>query len=438
MNLISQQKNIKKVLIVTYYFPPANFAGSYRIVAMAKILHSFGYYPVVVTRCWNPNQSEHTDEVINNTFSHEKYEHYEVYNIPYKRNLRDRIHAKKTTFNRKWLSKILTVNVSIFQNYFNSLIPYSNLYTFADQLLSKDKSFSALIVSAGPFQLFKLASQLHKKHGISWVADYRDDWSTSQWISSLSFVEKIIRRIESSNEKRWLHTAAAFTSCSESLVEKIGVYIGKQGVNVLNGYNPEEYEVSIAKTKENSTFTIVYNGTLYATQPVELFIDACKEIIDIFKSTTIIHIKFPGLLIDQNQANRVKKLIVGYEKHFEILKRVSKEEVVIIQKSADLLLMIGHQNIIGTYSSKIFEYLACKVPILLYPTDHDVLESLIMKTNSGQVCSSKKQAVNTLQNMINEKLKFGTIKYKPITKEVEKYSRKNQVKKLASLLDQIC
>ncbi len=435
---ISPQENAKKILILSYYFPPSNFAGSYRIVSWAKYLYQFGYYPVIITRCWNPNQTEITDEVINNTFSFEKHEHYEVYNIPYSRNLRDRIHTTNTNIFGKWISKFLSFNELILQNYFNSAIPYSNLYKFADKLLSQNKDFSALIVSGRPFQLFRFGWLLNKKYGIKWFADYRDEWTTCQWVKGYNIVQKTLNELETISEKKWLSNATGFISCSDYWVQSIGSLNAKKGYNILNGYDPVDYESELKVAENKHSFVIVYNGTLYSTQPIEIFMEAFKQIIDTFKDKITLKMKFPGLMADSVQAERVKIAIKGYEDSFEILERVSKEEVIEMQKSADILFMSGHHNIKGNFSSKIFEYLGCKRPIFLCPTDNDVMDRLIKTTNTGIVCSSINEAYAELSKLIIEKQNTGLLSYEPNNLEIEKYTRNLQTKYLANILDQIC
>jgi hypothetical protein len=429
---------VKKVLIISYFFPPSNFAGSYRIASWAKYLHLFGYYPVIITRCWNPNQSELTEFVNDNTFSHEKYDNYEVYRIPYQRILRDRVYSGGSSLTRKLASKVLTILELIFQNYSNLAIPYSNLYRFADKLLYNNKDFSALIVSGRPYQLFRFAWLLHNKHGIKWIADYRDPWFTNEIYREYNTVLKLINYIDGKSEKKWLKNASFFTTCSEIWVKSISDFTGKKGFNILNGYDPEDYIVEVEEPKNKNSFVIVYNGTLYFTQPINEFTEALKFIIDKYKDSINIKIKFPGITIDMIQTERLKKALKGYESYFEITDRLSKSEVIKIQKGADLLLMFSHKDVVGNFSSKIFEYLACERPILLCPSDNDVLEQLIKTTHTGYICSTKEETIKLLNDLVLEKLNTGVIAYNPVTSEVEKYTRKLQTKYLAAVLDKIC
>ena len=80
---------MQKVLIISYFFPPCRLVGSERTEYWAKNLYKYGYYPIILTRQWNPNQIELTNKINNNYNEHLIYDHYEVYKVPYKRSLRD-------------------------------------------------------------------------------------------------------------------------------------------------------------------------------------------------------------------------------------------------------------------------------------------------------------------------------------------------------------
>ena len=50
--LLSSQA-MKKILIISYFFPPCNLTPSQRTISWARLLHKHGYYPIVITRRWD-------------------------------------------------------------------------------------------------------------------------------------------------------------------------------------------------------------------------------------------------------------------------------------------------------------------------------------------------------------------------------------------------
>jgi hypothetical protein len=424
---------LKKVLIISYFFPPANFAGCYRIGSWAKHLHKFGYYPIIVTRAWNVNQTETTGLLDDNTFQHERYDTHEVYRLPYHSNLRDKLHAKYGDSRFLIFRKFLTL-VEL-QNLTNRVIPYQNLYEFSKQLLRKEKDIKALIVSGRPFQLFKFGDMLHKDTGIKWIADYRDEWNTHQWILDESLSKKMIRLIESSSEKKWLKTASMFTTCSENWVQNIGRFVNKPGKVVLNGYEDYLLEAALHK-KTNDVFTIVHNGTTYSSQPVEIFLNGYKKFIDAnpgIKASLL----FPGVDAHPEEGERIRRAMKGYEKYISTSPRIPKSALVDMMASAHLFLMIGTQGVKGHHSSKIFEYLAMKKPIILCPDDEDVMGELMQETQGGFVLK-KAEEVSDLLTKVYADIKEGkSIEYTPDLNKIAFYSREKQAQILSEILTEV-
>lgn len=428
---------MKRVLILTYFFPPGNFAGSYRIQSWAKYLIEFGYYPVVVTRKWEETMNDYSDmsKQTSEGIEHHKFENFEVYYLPYKPNRRDRLLAKHGKEKYLFYRKVLTFIEIFFQNITNSVIPFRNLYSFSKHLLKNNPDIKLVITSGKPFILFKFCYFLKKKYNVKWVADYRDDWNSTQWKIFYNKLQLIFLKIETFFEKKWVSSADHITSVSDYYVNIISAFVNKNGSSIMNGYDESDYPNN-AETYFND-FTIVYNGTLYNSQPIEIFLEGLKKVIDRNNNVIKIKILFPGLSVDSQMTDEVRANLKGYEDNYEITGRIKKEEVISIQLKSHVLLMIGHTGIKGTTSSKIFEYLACKKNILLCPSDNDIIERIITETGSGIICNSSVEIEEKLQSLINEYLKTGKIKYNSIRNEIEKYSRRNQTKKLAEVFDKI-
>ena len=82
--MIAQTHSMKKVLILAYFYPPANYAGSYRAISWTKYFHQYGYYPIVVTRQWTKTDGKYKHESITS-------DTHEVHYLKYKDNLRDKL-----------------------------------------------------------------------------------------------------------------------------------------------------------------------------------------------------------------------------------------------------------------------------------------------------------------------------------------------------------
>jgi len=423
---------MKKVLIIAYFFPPANFAGSYRAASWAKYLHEFGYYPVIVTRCWNSNQTDITSKVQDNTYSEVKSETCHIIRTPYRNTLRDQLHNRSSGRFLQFIRRFLTFSELILQNFFLRTFPYVAMYRAALKHILIYKDIDIILVTGRPFHSFFFGYLLTKITGIPWVADYRDEWSTSKLVQDRSVMQKIIWYLEKKHEKKWLSNATGFISCSEDWLTSIGTFIHKQGYTVLNGYDPVDYQNVTFMNKMENEYWIVYNGTLYPSQPIEVFLEAILTLTKVELKDKKLVLFFPGIQVYPIQEQRIRSFMTGSGVDVRYYSRLPKSEVISLQKSADLLLMIAHPGIKGNYSSKIFEYYACQVPILLCPSDHDVLEKFVREIRIGFVVDTVSECREVLEVLLN-----GQLEYSPDHSKGLSYTRKAQTEVLSNTLDKL-
>lgn len=112
-----------------------------------------------------------------------------------------------------------------------------------------------------------------KKCQIKWIADYRDDWSTRDFYKD-SFSKKIINIFNRYYEKMGRKQPGHYfcfclprsTHCKPD---------GQKGYLMHNGYMPENYTQHYQPFDD---FTISYTGSVYASQPIELFLDGVKSL----------------------------------------------------------------------------------------------------------------------------------------------------------------
>lgn len=218
---------MQKILILSYFFPPCNLTASQRTFFWAKYLNEFGYFPIVITRNWDTTIKSPKDvlkssgkEVI-----HEVYSTHEVYFLPYKSSVRDKLFIRFGHSPLRVLSQFFTIMEQILRNFFYSIIPYKNLYKFTLRYLQSHNEINKVVITANPFEIFYFGYLLKKKLNIKWLADYRDDWNTSELNPKKGLIEKFISLIEKRSEKKWVESSSLFTSVSPYYVNKISISI---------------------------------------------------------------------------------------------------------------------------------------------------------------------------------------------------------------------
>jgi len=298
--------SLKKVLIIAYFFPPCNMAGAHRPFAWAQYLKEQGLFPIIITRSWQHEISTPMDvlKASGKDIDHEQHETYEVYYLPYEPNLRDRIYSKYGDRRYTLLRKLLSLWELLTQNFNSAVLPYRNLNQFAEQYLLKNPEVTRMIITANPFPLFKFGYLLKNKFNIKWIADYRDDWSTTEIDKPTSTAQRLLARMNSYYERKWVGSSECITSISNYYTNKISAFVNKPGHTIYNGYN--ELDTATAESSLFQEFTITYCGTLYARQNIELFLDSLKKLIDHADNKLSIKLHLSGIsFFDATQTARV-------------------------------------------------------------------------------------------------------------------------------------
>ena len=419
---------MQKVFIISYFFEPCKFVGSERVEYWAENLHNHGFYPIILTRQWNKGQLNLTDNVINNKYKHIVYDNYEVYKLPYKRTLRDKLAKHK---NLSFFRKILTFIESIFSNFILKALPFSNFYQQADYILKNNPKIKFIINSLSPHHALFISYKLKKKYPEKiFIADYRDEWTTRKTNFPNNFFEKIIFKLNKISEKRWASNTDFFITVSEKWKQSLAKYLNKKGYVIKNGYNITK-NIHLNKVPKGKKLQIIYVGTLYSYQKIEIFINAVKRLSIRYPKS--IKVDFYGLEIRPDQKTRLQDLTKGFENLFFIHTRINKKELSEKLKNSDIGLLTSYENLDGCLPVKIFDYYSHGLNILMCPSDLDEMESFILKTNSGVV-------VNTEEECYNELLKFVTNKqrnkmtYPKKNNYFSEYSRENQTSILSKIL----
>lgn len=429
---------MEKVLILSYFFPPCNLTASQRAQSWANYLADYGYKPIVVTRRWD-HKVAHLSDVSKATpteLVHEVFDTHEVYYVPYRPNLRDKIYVKYKDSRFTFFRRVLTFFELLLQPFFVSAIPYDNMQDFCSDYLSKNPDVKKMVASGKPFNLFTFAYNLHKKHGIRWIADYRDAWTTSEInLINKGFLHKLINYFEIYFEKKWVGSSALVTASSQPIADHVGALVKKKGYALYNGFVGEDFD-GYEHLKKYDEFTVTYVGTLYDGQKVEIFCEAFKKLIDANPGSKM-KLLFPGLSFFKAQQHRVDVAMKGYEAYYETTERMEREKILAIEKQSHILLHVAWDEHNGIIASKIYEYIASGTFILVTPTDKGAIEEIVQTSNCG-VCTSGIDDTFSFLQAEYAAYKKGEVKINDAKNDaVMQFSRQKQAGKLAELLDKI-
>jgi len=367
-----------KVLIITYYWPPAGGPGVQRWLKFVKYLQEFGIEPVVYT-VDNP-QYPITDV----SLEKEVPKNIEILRHPiwepnnflsfFKKNKQES--AGFLQSNPSFFGKILQY---IRANYF---IPDARKFwvkpsvKFVENYLLEN-NIDAIITSGPPHSLHLIGLQLKQKTGITWISDFRDPWTEIDYFHQLPLTKKAI--IKHKNlERSVLRESNAVLVVGKTMKENYRGY-NKQIYVLTNGFDAE----ILSEPKSlDAKFTITHVGLMNADRNPKILwkvlLELCEDDIA-FKRN--LEIKLIGKL-----SNEVVVSLQDFDsKNIHKIDYLSHREVRIHQQCSQVLLLAINKvpSAKGIITGKIFEYIHAKRPILaIGPTRGDAAE-IIKNTQTG-------------------------------------------------------
>ena len=415
---------MKKVLIISYFYPPSYFVGGKRVAAWAEHLHASGVYPIIITRKWNPNQSEITDKVIDNSYKHQKGNTHELYQLPYVYSLRDRLHQKN-----RWplLRKALTF-MEIFLSYFfiSANKTHLSFYKKAIKILEQEPDIDTLLISGKPFQSFFIGYALKKKFPrLKWIPDYRDEW-TSHPLHAKN-TPFVLRILDAWAEKKWTSNASYFLATSHSSTSIISKYIEKPGIAILNGFNGEIKPY--APNTRSDEILLLYSGTIYSNQQFEAFMDAS---IALYKENIPIRIHWAGIDLDPMQGKRIRNYAKDWPELFVFHNFLDQDRLELLFQKCHFLLLCTYANAPQWLPVKLFEYFRQNKPIIVWNEDYGEMCRLVHETKTGLIFNEASEWKNFMQNYAKSGCEQDF--FNPNLDEMRKYARIHQTKILADLI----
>lgn len=422
-----------KVLIITYYWPPAGGSGVQRWLKFVKYLQGFDIEPVIYT-VDNPNYA-----IVDDTLQNEVPNNIDILKQPIKEpnnwlslfgNKKQQTSAGFLDANPSFFGKIAQY---IRANFF---IPDARKYwikpsvKFLYEYLLKNR-IDVIITTGPPHSLHLIGLQLQQKLDVKWIADFRDPWTDIDYFHQLPLTTKAIKK-HHQLEKEVISSADCVLVVGKTMKENYLKFNNNIEI-ITNGFDDNEVVNDI---ELDSKFSFVHIGMMNADRNPKILWKVLSEII---KQNDAFANNFQLKLIGKC-ANEVLKSIKnnGLISNVEMIDYLSHNKVIAFQKSAQVLLLAVNDvpSAKGIITGKIFEYLQAKRPILaIAPTEGDLAE-IINMTNSGKVIDFNDE--KTLKNTILELYKdYKNVNLEVDSKNIEQYHRKNLTKQLAEIIGKI-
>jgi glycosyltransferase involved in cell wall biosynthesis len=430
---------LKKVLIITYYWPPSGGAGVQRWLKFAKYLRDFAWEPVVFTVCNGefPEQDlSLLPDVPDNieVLKQPIWEPYLFYKFFTGKRKNDKIHAGFLS-EKKQVSLMQQVAVWIRGNFF---IPDARMFWIKPSIKTlsaylKKKSVDAIVTTGPPHSCHLIGLALHTKFNIPWLADFRDPWTNIDFYKELKLTQWADNK-HHRLEKKVIETADSVLTIGHTMQQEFAQQFGRTIDCITNGF--DEADCTNEKVKMDITFSISHIGTMVKTRnPVVLWKALQALLIELPDLKNHLEIKLVGKVDHAILASLQEHALTPF---ITIINYLTHADVIKAQHQSQLLLLVVNDtpNSRGVITGKIFEYLLAKRPILcIGPPDGDAAY-IVQSTHAGQVVNFDE--LEKTKNVISDYFqKFKQNNLHCNSTGIEAYNRKNLTQQLATILNSI-
>ena len=438
---------MKKVLVVSYYFPPMGLSGVQRTQKFVKYLPQFGWLPTVLTisraeyLAFDPSLLDELPEEVEilRTASADV--------LSLMRLLTNNRQDKQGGIGVVPSERVRGLFHMMSQFFFipDNKIGWLPFALSKGNRLLLNEHFDLIYSSAPPYTCHLIACALKSLRGVPLVLDFRDDWTQNQFIVYPTFVHKIANGML---EREVLQRASAIISTNElmsSNLQKRHPLIKSERFKVIShGFDPDDFGRADnieeecdppIESIEGRKFTITYTGSFYERITPLYFLLALREILDENPDfADQIKALFVGMFREENEA-LVQKLklqdvveVVAYVKH--------RESVNYLMESDLLWMMVGKGKLSQTISAgKLYEYIGSRKPILACVPRGGVDARVVRSTGNGMVVPPDDvQAIKGALLSYYSKYADGQLRLTPVH-VVEKYGRKRLTEELARIFD---
>lgn len=430
---------MKKVLIISYYWPPGSGAGVQRWLKFSKYLRGFGWEPVIYTP-ENPEYPE-ADSSLEvdvpkgiQVIKQKIWEPYQLYKFFSGRKQSEKVQAGFLSENKEpGLSERMATWLRG-----NLFIPDARKYWIKPSVRFlngwlKDNKIDAMVSTGPPHSMHMIALGIKERKDIPWIADFRDPWTQIDFYHHLMLTHWADAR-HKRMEFRVLRQADRVVTVSPGCAEGLEVISGRSVDVITNGYDPDD--LMDIPDFDYRHFSITHLGSMNADRNPAGLWEALAALLhdDPFLKEKL-KIRFIGKT-DISVMQSLKRLgLSRFSEHLSFLPH--QEAIRQAANSALLLLALNNTpNVMGIAPGKMYEYLAMKRPIIAIGPPEGNAAAIINETNSGYTLpfDDKDSMTATLKKC------FQHYRDKTLYMEnqhTERYTRKILCRQLADILNQI-
>ena len=423
----------KKLLIITYYWPPAGGPGVQRWLKFVKYLPEFNIQPIVYIP-ENP-----TYPIIDNGLESEvsekaiilKNKIFEPYGLAsfFGKNKTKKISSgiipnqKKQSFVEKtllWVRGNLFIPDARFL-WVKPSVKYLKKYIL-------ENSIDTIVTSGPPHSLHLIGLQLKKELNVKWFADFRDPWTTIGYHKALK-LSSTAEKKHKALEREVLTTVDTIIVTSKTTKTEFQAITSQPIEVITNGYDVEK----VIKQPLDEKFSLAHIGSFLSERNPRILWKAIQELTKENREfRKDFQLKLIGAVsqevLDTITEFRLNDYVLnlGYVSHQEAVEHQRKSQVL-------LLIEINSNDTKSIIPGKLFEYMVSKRPIIALGPEGSDFAEIITSTNTGVffLYDELEQLKELLLNYYNlykeQNLKVNAV-------GLQQYSRKSLTEQLSNLV----
>ena len=418
---------MKKVLIITYYWPPAGGPGVQRVLKFVKYLPDLGWQPIILT-VKNPTAPARDKSllkkisnklIIAKTHTIEPFNFYRAFTG--KKSVlisKDTTKASEKESYKEKISRFIRANFFIP----DARCGWNPFMIFRGLSLIKKYKPDVIFSTAPPHSINIGAAILSKITKLPWISDFRDPWTMAYWNKDLpkSHLTKVI---DHKLEKKCLQKASVITTVSPELKNSFSNLTKTKIQVIYNGFEKIKFNDIY---KNDKKFQIIFFGNLTKFQnPLPLY-NALTKLPENIKNS--IEVVFIGKVFDEfkdkirNRFNYISTIFYSY---------MCYKKLMNFSQTANILFFPLYKTNYskGIVSAKLFDYLALRKPILLIGNTAGIAAKIIEKTDSG--ASFKPNEIDEIKQYIIKT--FSTVPKMTYNEKLAPYITTNNLEKLVRI-----
>ena len=411
--------NLKKILVITYYWPLSGGPGVQRVLKYCKYFPKYGWEPIILTVSDGdfPVLDESLGLEVENfkVFKTKSFSFHKLFNFLNKKSNTPTFQLSSSDKDSLFVrfSRWIRLNIIIPDGRIGWL---PGAVKKGNSIISQHK-IDAIFSSAPPYTAHLIAKRLSLSNKIPWVADFRDPWTD---------------RFYNYENKRWWLTQKLDKYLEHSVIKNadkcitvsttISKYYKKPFEVIHNGYDEDDFS-NIVPCK-NKNIVISYLGTMTKSQNPKRFFEVISKLdIDQIKY----QIDLIGNIHPDIQEYIMEK---GYDRFVSLKPYVNHQEAIQKMVNSNFLLLVipNTKKNKGIVTGKLFEYMRSMTKIIMIGPKNCDAATIISDTNSGRCFDfgDRERIVKYLNSSSYTQ-----------TKNYEKYSRDKLASKLSELFEEV-